>query len=693
MNLTLPKRHYTRKTFICFLLIAIAVISAYEMGTSFAPSTITTTITTRPLASVTPTVNQWAMGKLCSLLVSTDGTTTYAQSCDTGAIFFSGTTAGTIINSAIANLTSGGLIHVKTGTYQLSGAITSALNNIIFEGEGTGTLFTLAASFAEDAFSISGSNWVLRDFKLDATNQVHAAVFAGIYVSGNNETITSVTIYSGDHGGIRANGSRNRITDNIITNNHSDGIILLGSDSVAQGNIIDTTTNNNGISLVTASNVTVTGNSIKNTNNGIALENLGSGMCQNVAVTGNSIRGVKASGIVIYQQNGGVDSAQHVTISGNTITSALVGIAAASGKFVSIADNSIYLTSSYGIEIDLGQYYAVTGNMIDGPSRDGIEILTGVTGVTIVGNIISNFASNQSGLSTTSASDILIANNVISSANNGTTGLYLYKPINVAVTNNTIVGMKTYGIFLRGASVGSGAVISGNTIRTTDLAGTFKGIYGYDMSHVLITGNSFYSSGVLGRNRWAQAIMIRDSVSSQAVISSNYILGDAGTAIWLYNGITNTTVSRNLIINSLTGILEDTGGDYNTISENYITGCTNTILLSGAHSLVINNKGYNPLRHIATPFDTTNHLVLDRGSSATPSNTTTMTVGQSPKLMIVVINAWTAGHTLVIKIDGTQVISVDVPAANTVYSFMLQPGETFYCQYQASQTTFTVSGE
>ncbi len=108
------------------------------------------------------------------------------------------------------------------------------------------------------------------------------------------------------------------------------------------------------------------------------------------------------------------------------------------------------------------------------------------------------------------------------------------------------------------------------------------------------------------------------------------------------------------------------------------------------------NGNYNPQGSITNAFYTTTNVIIDGGgNSATPTNMTAMTVVGSPKMISVTIgSAWTSTHTLVIKIDGTQVVSLKAAiSAGTVYTFTLAPGETFYIQYQTSEATFVVSGE
>jgi hypothetical protein len=127
-----------------------------------------------------------------------------------------------------------------------------------------------------------------------------------------------------------------------------------------------------------------------------------------------------------------------------------------------------------------------------------------------------------------------------------------------------------------------------------------------------------------------------------------------------------------------------------TIGGKYFDGIT-----GGA--TFINNAHYNPIGTISNPFDNKAGLNINDtgGGSATPANKTALTVVGSPKLIVMTIGAaWTATHTLVIQIDGTQVVSLKAAiSAGTVYSFSLAPGETYYVQYQSGQATWVVSGQ
>jgi parallel beta-helix repeat protein len=245
-----------------------------------------------------------------------------------------------------------------------------------------------------------------------------------------------------------------------------------------------------------------------------------------------------------------------------------------------------------------------------------------------------------------------------------------------------------------GISVDNGKqiTVNSNMIRVQG-SGTKRGIDLKSTTQFAVTGNVVAGSGVSGSGTLAQGILVSFS-SSVGVISSNTVLGDATTGIYLTGSVTNTTVIGNVVKVVETAINEDSSSDYNLITGNYVMGWTsNAILFTGIHDAVMNNPGYNPKGHMTSPFDTTNNLMADSGSSATPNNATITRIVGSPKLIMVIIGSWTAGHTLVIQIDGAQVVSVVAPSPGTTYSFYLYPGETFYCQYQSGQTTFAISAE
>ena len=71
-----------------------------------------------------------------SYVVYVQGSTIYAQSCVAGGTNFSGIDAATVINNALATLTTGGLVFIKRGVYTINAPLNLlGLNNLTIMGE------------------------------------------------------------------------------------------------------------------------------------------------------------------------------------------------------------------------------------------------------------------------------------------------------------------------------------------------------------------------------------------------------------------------------------------------------------------------------------------------------------------------------------------------------------------------------
>ncbi len=105
------------------------------------------------------------------------GTTIAALNGTTGNIDFQGTNAATVINSAINNLPTGGLIHMKAGDYTLTAPIQlkSQTNNLqrtfILQGEGQ-RMTKLHNNASTEAITLLAQKSMIRDLEItsDVTN-------------------------------------------------------------------------------------------------------------------------------------------------------------------------------------------------------------------------------------------------------------------------------------------------------------------------------------------------------------------------------------------------------------------------------------------------------------------------------------------------------------------------------------------
>jgi len=581
------------------------------------------------------------------------------QDCSTGAILDHSTDSAGVIEDAITNAPPGGRIFIKAGTYTFTtinagtvgaiGTVTASIYNIELYGEGNATDLVAGTNLNSNMIVVDAGGWYIHDLQIDGNRAAQSASGngapfmdgisgGGIYYD-NNLVVQHCYIHDVKDFGIGVYGNSVKILDNYITNTNANGIQING---IAGG----------------ASDYLVEGNSIVGFSDvGISV----SGSSPNPAISGalvtdnyvyNGLLGLSPfsvnSGDGIYVGDNG--AASNITVSGNQIYNVKGGIVSSPGGSgtiyntnIALLGNQIHETTSNGMYAQKTTKLSIVDNVLDsvdtsggGTGQSGINLSnSGVTGAEVVGNTLFSV---------------------------GTT------------TNN-------HGIYVNGPS---GTIVEDNFINVT----SGNGINVYTPSNNnTITGNHIEETGGAGIAVYA---------SNGNIITSNGVDNPASgkNGITLFNSFGNFIIGNNVSRVTGTGIILSSGCQHNTVQGNDVRGDTTAFADSGSLNVVSGNIGYNPKGHIASPWISTGSLLGDTGGSSTPTNQTTYTVNDSPKLLLVVIGSgWTSAHTLVIQVDGTQVISTNAPAGNTVYTFNLNPGQTFCIQYQAALATFVVSGE
>lgn len=265
-----------------------------------------------------------------SYIIYKDANITYALNGRTDVIDFSGLDSGIVIQSAINALDiSGGKVFIKAGNYILTSS-TSILvinkSNVIFEGEGEGTLFILSNNVNNDVIRIATvSNVTIKNIKIDGNKNSQTAG-NGIVLSGEgkNIVIENVRIENIKNDGIRvANKTSSGFTYILIHNvkiYNVDGNGIAPQDWWTVSNCFIDTTGNHGIIMpgyiptqVGSSYNVIDSNRVSNTGEmGIALDN---GASYNT-LTNNYIQNTTWHGIAME------DTCYNNLISGNTVQDA-----------------------------------------------------------------------------------------------------------------------------------------------------------------------------------------------------------------------------------------------------------------------------------------------------------------------------------------------------------------------------------
>ena len=215
-----------------------------------------------------------------------------------------GTQTGGGIQEAIdaVGALGGGTVFIAAGKYTLAATVVDGgFNGVNIQGAGASSVINFVPNAAFNAFNINKSRWIISGILVDGTNQTRVHGNIGIYfgTASTHCSATNCFVTQVDHGGIYSQGKETLISGNHVYSTSDDNIILnAASDCVVSGNVCDTTSNYNNISLVSCTDCTVSDNVCANAaNDGVALENLGSGACLRCIVRGNQVIAPAGNGI------------------------------------------------------------------------------------------------------------------------------------------------------------------------------------------------------------------------------------------------------------------------------------------------------------------------------------------------------------------------------------------------------------
>ena len=352
--------------------------------TTSGTSTLTTASSsvTSTLASSTTTTTSGSTA--CSYQVFTDGTTTYAENCQTGAVVYSGTVAATIINDAISALyPGGGKIFIKAGTYIITTPVvtegTHAVSNVELYGEGNSTILSAAVNLNDNVIAVFGVNgWYVHDLQINGNRAEQSGPGTGGGYDGiqlyncSNCIVERNYIHDVKTLGIYIHGTNIKILDNDVVNSNANGIIVSGgSNYLVEGNIV------NGASDV---GISISGTSATQTISGVVCEgNIITNINLDVSPYGAN------SGDGIITGDNGI-AGGNITISNNYVDVAYVGMWISQTQGVTVSGNTIIPTATgWGVGIAIGaagdeptESAIIESNHISSAS-DGIYVYSSTT--------------------------------------------------------------------------------------------------------------------------------------------------------------------------------------------------------------------------------------------------------------------------------------------------------------------------
>ncbi len=357
------------------------------------------------------------------IIVATDGSGDY--NCD-------GTADEVEINDALSNLPStGGIVLLKKGTYNIAGSIDILKSSVILQGEGKSTKIFLSNSGNVDIIRVGNGTTIVND-----------CVVEDLMVDGNRANQTSLGSAIIIWGASGTKALRNIVRGCRLTNCYLDCLKLIFADkSIIENNVIDENTGGAGIGIFSSSQTNnIVGNILIRNSYGVYSNSHYNNIASNVFVD-NTSYGVYLNGTVncnvsanwfgsiAYYQTGVYLAAGtgRTAITGNSFYQpyrAILGAADTGVIANTISGNSIYLANQEAIYLQAGAgQNAIVGNTFRFCSMHGVRIRGSK-------NVISSNIFNDNGLGTNNTySDIFLDDN-------GTT----YSTYNTVIGNNCQAG-------------------------------------------------------------------------------------------------------------------------------------------------------------------------------------------------------------------------------------------------------------
>jgi hypothetical protein len=467
------------------LFLGVVALSVFSIGYFVGLTTAQTgTITIEP----------GSFAETASYVIWTDGTYVYAKNGKTGQIDFSGSYAGTVIQSVINASTSGGKIFIKAGTYSCS-PIQILNSGIILQGEGNRTVLKALSTNTADLITVRANNVAIRDMRLEGLSGLKHKLIAGLksdlvleYLDLYNPGMDAITLwgYPDYVENVKIKNCRFNAPNNY-------GVFIAHGRNIEIANNLFVSVNYSavGVSMQSADIYILNNEIVYATDTGIDVEGVSSNFpnysCDGVVIDGNIIRQTGGAGIFVIDARKAVVTNNIVLQSGSpggicfaTSTSTPAGSnidgGFIMGNFVTNSHIGIFV---WGEDQRSVREITVSNNIAIANKRSGISFGGYTSGLTVTNNITLNNSQEAAG----TYDGIRISGPYYSVfANNISTDIQATKTqkigINEAYGNYNII-MNNYVAGNLGAGI---AKYGANTV--------VKGNIGYDTENFKVTGLS-----------------------------------------------------------------------------------------------------------------------------------------------------------------------------------------------------------
>lgn len=466
------------------------------------------------------------------------------------------------IEAAIDTLTNGGVVRLSAGTFVLAASCT-VNSNITIEGEGLATVLQGAGGVyclhADGSSGSHKSNIVMQNLRLSSG----ARGIVAEYVDGITIQNCSITSMTGLGIYVLSTCTNVNIVNNVVSSSAENIKVesTVGNESsrvVISNNVV--TNGAQGINVIYAQEVTISGNVIQGVSAGITHTGILVLSCSDISVTGNTTRNTTETGIEI-------NASTQCTVTGNAVTTTATGIWVGDGATkVTLVGNKVTDTSGIGILVsDNGTTactdFSIAGNVVEGTASESAIEINGCHRGTILGNelaptsargirllgraplsvvptyisIVGNLLHLPSaGISIEGGGSrwLNISDNVINQSTGN--GIYISGSY-INITNNTLDRCGSGGSSGLNVESGDDVSVKGNTILTSKV---YNILVDAAVDHINIVNNNLRNSGETGNI---------SNASSNTFIRNNrgYTTEASGTAT-INNGTTSVVITHNL---------------------------------------------------------------------------------------------------------------------------------------------------